>query len=212
VPGDLLALIRQHKAALLAALANEGVQSTKVKKDASDDTTTDAPASQPTGVEQVAALSPPGHPGWLGDGTAALLERLFAAGCRPDAIPDGETFVADCPRCGRPGALAIRDTAAGVPAVRVDCGCGDAALDGLGIDPATKAAERKPECFPPRARRCEMARRLIGNGYPPIPPTIPDSRIVATPKVICPCCQSGVVLPELRRMTGGRCYECWLRN
>ena len=57
---------------------------------------------------------------------------------------------------------------------------------------------------------CQTARRLIGNDVPPIKPTVPGPRILATPKVICPCCGKVPVLPELRGMTGGRCYPCWI--
>jgi hypothetical protein len=50
---------------------------------------------------------------------------------------------------------------------------------------------------------------LIGNSYPPIKPTVPDPRILATPKVVCPRCGVSPVLAELGGMTGGRCYGCW---
>jgi hypothetical protein len=59
---------------------------------------------------------------------------------------------------------------------------------------------------PPPARK---RRPLIGCGFPPIPPTIPPAAILATPKVICPGCRVRPVLPELRAMTGGRCWDCW---
>jgi len=52
-------------------------------------------------------------------------------------------------------------------------------------------------------------RRLVENGFPAIvPEPVPES-ILATPKAVCPVCEAGVVMPELRILTGGRCYRCW---
>jgi hypothetical protein len=63
----------------------------------------------------------------------------------------------------------------------------------------------------PRADSGRTATRcLIGNGFPPIPPTIPAASILATPAIPCPACGLRPVLPELRRLTDGRCYECWV--
>jgi len=57
-------------------------------------------------------------------------------------------------------------------------------------------------------QRSKMAHRLTGNDFPPIPPTVPDTRILATPKALCSCCGKLPVLAELRGLTGGRCYQC----
>jgi hypothetical protein len=57
----------------------------------------------------------------------------------------------------------------------------------------------------------ERPRRLIGNGFAPIPTAIPPDSIVATPRVVCPYCDQGAVLPELRELTGQACYRCWLK-
>jgi TubC N-terminal docking domain len=52
-------------------------------------------------------------------------------------------------------------------------------------------------------------RRLIGCGFAPIAPTIPPDAILATPPVTCPACRKRPVLPELRELTGGQCWDCW---
>jgi len=54
-----------------------------------------------------------------------------------------------------------------------------------------------------------VARRLIGNGFPPHPTEIPPASILATQLAVCPRCSSRPVLPELREMTGGQRYSCW---
>jgi len=57
--------------------------------------------------------------------------------------------------------------------------------------------------------KARPAHRLIDNGFPPIPTTIPPDSICTTPLPICPHCCSRPVLPELRTMTTGLCYTCW---
>jgi hypothetical protein len=56
------------------------------------------------------------------------------------------------------------------------------------------------------------ARRLVGNGFPPRHSQPPAPEIVADPIVLCPRCSTKRVLPELRTLTGGRCYPCWERE
>jgi len=51
--------------------------------------------------------------------------------------------------------------------------------------------------------------RLLGNNYPPRASDQPPAAILATPLEICPRCDLGRVLPELRQMTGGTCWSCW---
>lgn len=89
------------------------------------------------------------------------------------------------------------------------------AADDLGIVPPARPAEARLEHPPlpakPRDKR-KTGRRLVGNGFPPIAPEVPPENIHATPRAVCPCCRLLPVLPELRGMTGGRCYECWRRN
>ena len=59
----------------------------------------------------------------------------------------------------------------------------------------------------------KTARRLIGNGFPPVPPSIPPPSILAKPKVICPRCGVRPVLAELLKMTSGCCWECsWTKS
>ena len=67
-----------------------------------------------------------------------------------------------------------------------------------------------PVARPPRP--CGRPRRLIGTGFPPIPTTIPPESIVAKPRVACPACHQGAVLPELIAITGDVCYACWLKT
>jgi hypothetical protein len=55
-------------------------------------------------------------------------------------------------------------------------------------------------------------KRLIGVGYPPIPPTIPPKEILATPRQICPQCNKTPVMPELAKMCDGLCWGCWRFN
>ena len=58
-------------------------------------------------------------------------------------------------------------------------------------------------------RGSDHSRRLIGNGFPPHRvPAVPDV-VLATPKIACPACGLGRVLPELRILTGGLCHFCW---
>jgi hypothetical protein len=52
--------------------------------------------------------------------------------------------------------------------------------------------------------------RLIGRGFPPIHSRTPPSEHLAAPTIICPKCQSRPVLNELRAMTNGSCYPCWM--
>jgi len=53
-------------------------------------------------------------------------------------------------------------------------------------------------------------RRIVGCGFPPWLSPPPDPRIIAAPVPICPRCWSDRVLPELRTMTGGICWDCWV--
>jgi hypothetical protein len=53
--------------------------------------------------------------------------------------------------------------------------------------------------------------RLCGGGFPSITTAEPPAEILADPIVLCRCGR-GRVLAELRRMTGGRCYECWTKT
>ncbi len=50
-------------------------------------------------------------------------------------------------------------------------------------------------------------RRLIGNKFPPRPTPVPPAAIVAEPRVVCPICNQGTVLRELRELTGGNCIR-----
>lgn len=52
-------------------------------------------------------------------------------------------------------------------------------------------------------------RRLIGCGFPPRPRTTPPPAILATARLVCPVCGVQPVLPELRGMTAGRCWDCY---
>jgi hypothetical protein len=52
-------------------------------------------------------------------------------------------------------------------------------------------------------------RRLVGNGFPPHPPSTVSNAILADPTVLCPRCRSRPVLAELRELTGSLCYPCW---
>lgn len=53
--------------------------------------------------------------------------------------------------------------------------------------------------------------RLIGKGFPGIKPSKVPPEIIAAPRVSCPKCQ-GAVMPELRQITGGLCYQCHLNT
>jgi|GEM_PF-6686314 len=54
-----------------------------------------------------------------------------------------------------------------------------------------------------------QSRRLAGNGFAAISPTPVPASILAVQFSLCISCQKGVVLPELRALTGGKCYGCW---
>lgn len=56
------------------------------------------------------------------------------------------------------------------------------------------------------------SRRLIGVAYPARQPEQVPTAILASPLARCPSCGTGVVLPELRSITGGKCYGCWLEG
>jgi len=81
-------------------------------------------------------------------------------------------------------------------------------LSGPGTETPEIPANNKVS-VPPRAGQVPAAHRLIGNGFPPIPTTIPPDSICVMPLPVCPRCSSRPVLPELRSMTGGLCYSCW---
>jgi hypothetical protein len=51
--------------------------------------------------------------------------------------------------------------------------------------------------------------RLIDNGFAARPVAAVPVAIQAAPKSVCRVCGFARVLPELRTMTGGRCYSCW---
>jgi hypothetical protein len=55
-------------------------------------------------------------------------------------------------------------------------------------------------------------RRVTANGSTPILPTIVPAAILATPAVICTRCGQHPVLPELRQLTSGWCYDCWAKE
>jgi hypothetical protein len=136
VTPEVLELVRQHKPALLAALKAEAAAGVKGREDAL------SPGSVPARPDDGCDLPPP-----LGEKTTALLDALAAAGCRPDAMPDGQTFVAACPRCRRPGALRIVEVD-GSPAVSVLCCCDEAALlelEGLAVRPLPPRWRERPK-------------------------------------------------------------------
>lgn len=62
---------------------------------------------------------------------------------------------------------------------------------------------------PPVAKPHRSVHRLIGNDFPSRITQQPPAAILATPAEICPRCNRGRVLPELRQITGGRCWPCW---
>ena len=55
-----------------------------------------------------------------------------------------------------------------------------------------------------------MANRRKSNGRQPSWPVQPPAEILADATIRCPRCTSGRVLRELRSMTGGVCWKCWL--
>lgn len=129
-PADLLDAVRKHKAAIVAWLqqpheANER-NGGKSALDASGQARAEGLQPDPQPPPQPGPSASESHadglPPPLGDRTTALLDALFAAGCRPDALPDGQTFAADCPRCRRRGAVRIVETGS-IPAVQLLCGC-----------------------------------------------------------------------------------------
>jgi hypothetical protein len=54
------------------------------------------------------------------------------------------------------------------------------------------------------------ARRRIGKAGQPALSSQPTSETLADPTIICPRCMVRPVLRELREMTGGLCYPCWI--
>jgi len=53
------------------------------------------------------------------------------------------------------------------------------------------------------------SRKVVGTMFPAKPSLRPPKLIRADPVVLCSQCDTRPVLRELRRMTGGRCYDCW---
>lgn len=68
---------------------------------------------------------------------------------------------------------------------------------------------------PPRAEwgeRPTQFRRLVGNGFQSFPHERMDPRIIANRVAKCPTCNAARVLPELRKLTGGLCWNCHERK
>jgi hypothetical protein len=124
-----LALLRQHKSALIELLEEEQRRGEVVRYD--------------QGPDEGALPAP------LGDRVAALLDKLHAHGCYVEALADGQTFRSDCPGCGAKGALEIAEDEGGVPHVWVRCGCDDplAIFDDLVRVPLSEF--RQPKTPPP---------------------------------------------------------------
>jgi hypothetical protein len=125
-----LALLRQHKSALIELLAEEQRRGEAVRYD--------------QGLAE-GALPPP-----LGDRVAALLDKLHAHGCRVEALGDGQTFRSDCPSCRMAGALDLSEGTDGLPVIRSRCNCLDplVGLDGLEAVPLSEF--RRPKASPPQ--------------------------------------------------------------
>jgi hypothetical protein len=125
-----LALLRQHKAALVELLEEEQRRGEAVRYD-------QGPAE--------GALPPP-----LGDKLTDLLDKLHAHGCQVEALGDGQTFRSDCPTCRMAAALDLSEGTDGLPVIRSRCRCFDplAALEGR--EAVSLAEFRKPKTPPPR--------------------------------------------------------------
>jgi hypothetical protein len=123
-----LALLRQHKSALIELLAEEQRRGEAVRYD--------------QGLAE-GALPPP-----LGDRVAALLDKLHAHGCQVEALPDGVTFRSGCPTCRMAAALDLSEGEGGLPAIRSRCRCLDplAALEGL--EAVSLVEFRQPKAAP----------------------------------------------------------------
>jgi hypothetical protein len=52
------------------------------------------------------------------------------------------------------------------------------------------------------------AYRLVGCGFPAKRVAPVDPRVLASPRISCPSCGTGRVLPELAKVTRGLCYPC----
>jgi hypothetical protein len=126
-PADLIAALRQRKLEVIAFLRGQAVTRTAHSP----------AANPPSGQEPEAALSPP-----LGDRVAALLDKLHAHGCQVEALPDGQTFRADCPTCGMTASLDITESEDGTPHIRAACRCLDPLLALEGLCPAGALPER----------------------------------------------------------------------
>jgi len=61
----------------------------------------------------------------LSDAMVRLLDALHRERCMVDVLPDGMTFGADCPTCGRAAALDIVEDEGGTPHVTARCDCLD---------------------------------------------------------------------------------------
>jgi hypothetical protein len=124
-----LALLRQHKSALVELLEEEQRRGEAVRYD-------QGPAE--------GALPPP-----LGDKLTDLLDKLHAHGCQVEALGDGQTFRSDCPTCRMAAALDLSEGTDGLPVIRSRCRCFDplAALEGR--EAVSLAEFRKPKTPPP---------------------------------------------------------------
>ena len=67
-------------------------------------------------------------------------------------------------------------------------------------------ADRRPPCNP----EWVCSRRLIGNGFPPYPPSPKPPASIIDTSVYCRC--GNKVLPELRTITAGVCWPCHQRQ
>jgi len=81
---------------------------------------------------------------------------------------------------------------------------------------AQQLGQRKAEVIAAITNRAPYAcygsgrsRRLIGRGFPSTPSAEPPPSILASTRISCPACGQRPVLPELRRLTNGTCFDCW---
>lgn len=133
----------------------------------------------------------------------ALVEQARDAGLKLSAI-DGRLVLKGPRRLSSLVVLIAQNKAFVLAALTAPQEIQSQLSTGVGIT-ETPVTPEKEQGFADSATTSRQAGR---RRQPVVSPT-PPPEIIADPVILCPRCKSGRVLAELRKLTGGTCYQCW---